>query len=195
MIKSLITNNCHGWVLYRQFGMRYESPTIALQIMPEEFWKFCKSLRYYLDCDLVECKEPSEEHEKYLDHMYGPGHDFPMGLLDDILVVFQHDTDFASAAEKWNRRRARVDFGNLAYMLHVQDISYGDSIDKFLDLNLPHSVVITENFEYPRAYSFTVPKGCDCFNVIDNHKLIEDNFSIAEWLNITDKKHVAEWLK
>jgi len=195
MLRSLITNNCHGWVLYRQFGWKYESPTIALQILPEEFAKFCANLRHYLESELVEYTELSEDHKKYFWHMYGYDLKCPIGLLDDIMVVFQHDESFASAAEKWNRRKERVNYENVAYMLHVQKTSYGECIDEFLRMKLPHSVVITENFDYPGAYRFDVPEGCDCFNVIGNHKLIEDNFSIAEWLEIENKKAVAAWLK
>ena len=186
MLRSLITNNCHGVMIYKQLRSRYESPTIALQILPEEFWKFCGELERYLGAELAEYREPSDEHKRYLEHMFGyVPREYPLGLVDDVMVVFQHDKSFSEAEAKWNRRKSRVDFNSLAYMLHAKNETYGDSIQRFLDLGLPHSVVITEGFDYPGAYRFDVPEGKDCFCYGSNgKKLIEANFSIAEWLEL-----------
>ena len=41
-IPSIISNNCSGVFLYKEFGCKYLSPTINLQLSPSDYLKFCK---------------------------------------------------------------------------------------------------------------------------------------------------------
>lgn len=185
MLTSLITNNCHGAVIYVEKRWRYDSPTISTQILPGDFVKFCGDLKKYLDAELVEYRELSEYHQREGYRFYGTEFGkWPMGIIDDVMVIFRHETNFAIAAEKWNRRKNRVDYDRVAYMLQVTDESYADDIQRFLDLKLPHSVVLTDGFDYPGACRFDVPEGKDAFGWVNGRKIIEDNFSINEWLEI-----------
>ena len=184
MIRSIISNNCQGFMIYSQLGWRYESPTISTQIVPEEFPKFCGNLERYLSVELGPCKSLSAEHERYVRHLYGDIPKYPMGLVDDVLVVFRHEPSFEVAAEKWNRRKARVDYKNIGFLFQAYNESYLDAVKEFVNLGLPHSICLTEGFDYPEAYRFDIPEGCDGFSWVDGKRVIEDNFSVAEWLEI-----------
>lgn len=184
MRKCLITNNCWGFMLYREYNMRYESPTISMQIPGEVFWKFCKDLRYYLESELVEYQKLTSEHERYVKHLYGEIPNYPIGRIDDVVIVFQHYATFEDAKAKWDRRKARVDFDNVAYLFTAFNETYSDSVGRFLDLKLPHSVAVTEGFSYPGACRYDIPEGCDGFSRVNGRRVIEDNFSVAEWLEI-----------
>ena len=183
MIKTIISNNCFGGCISNDYHMEFCSPTINLQILPEEYPKFCKNLTYYMKVELMECKAMSMRHEKMCEHMFGyVPTEYPMGLLDDILVVFQHYKTFAEAKECWGKRKARVDFENIGYFMHAKNETYADCVKEFLALNLPHSEAVTEGFDVEGAHRFDTPSGLDCFYFVGGKRVIEQNFSIRKWL-------------
>jgi uncharacterized protein (DUF1919 family) len=163
--------------------MEFCSPTINLQILPEEFPKFCKNLTYYMKVELMECKAMSLRHEKMCEHMFGyVPTEYPMGLLDDILVVFQHYKTFEESKECWDKRKARVDYDSIGYFMHAKNETYADCVKEFLALNLPHSEAVTEGFNVEGAHRFDTPPGLDCFYFVGGKRVIEQNFSIRKWL-------------
>ena len=185
MIESIISNNCHGAVIYHELGLQFKSPTISLQILPEDFWRFCTCLRHYLEAELREYTALSDEDKMHLEHMYGRvPTEWPIGRVDDVMIIFQHDRTFEEASEKWNRRKERVNYESIGYLFQVYNETYIDCAKKFLELDLPHSIVLTEGFDYPGACRFDIPEGKDGFGWANGKKYIEDNFSIAEWLEI-----------
>ena len=183
MIKSIISNNCFGGCIAKDYHMEFCSPTINLQILPEEFPKFCANIRHYMDAELVEYTELSDEHKTYCERMFGyVPMEYPMGLIDDILVVFQHYESFAESKECWDKRKARVDFNDMCYFLHAKNETYADCVKEFLALNLPHSEAVTEGFDVEGAHRFDTPPGLDCFYFVGGKRVIEQNFSIRKWL-------------
>ena len=183
MIKSIISNNCFGGCIANDYHMEHCSPTVNLQILPEEFPKFCANLKHYMDCDLKEPWGYSEDHKEYLTHMFGyiPT-EFPIAVLDDILVVFQHYESFTEARQCWERRKARIDYDNIGYFFHAKNETYADCVKVFLALDLPHSACVTEGFDVEGAHRFDTPPGLDCFYFVGGKRVIEQNFSIKEWL-------------
>lgn len=185
MVRTIIANNCHGGLISKSYRMQHCSPTVALQILPEEFPKFCANLKHYMDAELVEYTELSDEHKKYCENMfdYVPT-EYPLGLIDDVMVVFQHSNDFQTAKEEWDRRKARVDYNHVYYLFHARDIKYMDAVKEFLALDLPHSAVVTENWGIDGTHRFDVPEGLDCFYPWHGKRMIEQNFSVSEWLEV-----------
>lgn len=187
MFKTLITNNCWGGIIYNNYGREFDSPTINLQILPEYFPDFCTFLKFYLCMELEECTELDMWQEAYMYHMFGDNRpDCPIGLLNDMPVVFQHYGTFEEAKRKWYERRERVDYNDIGYMFHAKNISYKAAALEFLDRDLPNSICITEGFEIPGAYSFHVPEGMDAFGGVKENggmrRIIEENFRISDWL-------------
>ena len=187
MLKTLITNNCWAGVIYNNHHKEFCSPTINLQILPEEFPDFCEHLKRYMKEELIECTELTAWHEDYMHNMFGAEFpECPLGLLGDILVVFQHYKSFKEAKKMWDRRKQRIDYDSIGYLFHVKDRQYMAEARNFMRLNLPNSVCITEDFEMFGSYPFHVPEGMDAFGgVMDNGKMrriIEENFSIQDWL-------------
>lgn len=64
---SLFCNNCTGGVILHDLGLRFNSPTINLNIQPREFINFVNNLRDYMRCELEEIHDASV--------------DFPVGRL------------------------------------------------------------------------------------------------------------------
>ena len=187
MNKTVISNDCFGGVLSYANHMQFCSPTIKLQILPEEFPKFCGNLRHYMETPLVRYIDISEEHKQYLVHMYGfiPS-DMPIGLVDDVMIIFQHYETFEEAKEKWDKRKARVDYNSICYLFHLKNESYAEYGRQFLALGLPNSEVITEDFTLEGCHRFDVPKGLDCFSSVGGIRVIEQNFSVKKFLGLEE---------
>lgn len=185
MLTSLITNNCWGGVISHNYGMALCSPTVNLQILPEEFPDFCDNLKFYMKQDLIECTELTPWHRDYMTNMFGDSFpDCPLGMIVDILVVFQHYTSFSDAKRQWEKRKARIDYDNIGYFFHVNSPKYSRYARDFIRQELPNSVCVTEGFTLDGAYRFDVPEGKDAFGAVDDRsrRLIEQEFKIKDWL-------------
>lgn len=190
---TIISNNCLGASIYHDLGLRFESPTINLQILPEQYSKFCNNLQHYVQVDLIEIRpEDFNQYQKdIVFHMFGkiPTDEFPYGLLDDVLVVFQHYKTFEDAKQSWNRRRARMDFDHIGYVFWVENDSYKSCAEEFAALNLPNSVVFQKNFtlslpcEY-HSYAFPIQNNSlDIINGLHRYQIGFNEKDYVERIN------------
>lgn len=149
MNETLIANNCIGGSILHDLGLRFNTPTINLQILPAEYPKFCKNLRHYMETELVEYKEPSNLHKYNLINMFGhtPKGEFPYGLCDDIIICFQHYLTFKEAKDAWDRRKTRIDYDHIGYIFYLAWDYDQKRAFEFADLGLKHSVIFTEKFD------------------------------------------------
>lgn len=56
---TLICNNCVGGVIFHDLSLRFNSPTINLDIQPKEFINFVNNMRDYMCCELEEIYDAS----------------------------------------------------------------------------------------------------------------------------------------
>ena len=138
-----------------------------------------------METEVVEYKELSDYHKEILSRFYGFIPDFPLGLCDDICICFHHYDSFEQAKVAWDRRKARVDYDHLGYFMHLERPCYADCGKALLDLHLPNTVVITEEFDLDGAFRFDVPRvpNMDCFGVWNGKSVIEQNFSKQDFLD------------
>ena len=186
MLKTIISNNCFGGVIARSNNMKFCSPTVNLQILPEEFPRFCANLKHYMDAEVrrIRLMNLGPRHTEYMHHMFSDFPNCPLGLVDDIVVVFQHYDTFDEAKEAWDRRKTRIDYDSICYLFHAKNESYKPCVEEFLALNLPHSAVITEDWGMDGTHRFDVPKGSDAFGGRNGKRYIEQNFNIKEFLEV-----------
>lgn len=96
---SILSRNCWGGLCYHYLGLEFQSPTINMFFLPREFNRFIGNLEYYLSLPV---KFDKMEYERNLDREY------PVGRIDDILLYFNHYTDFGEAVSAWERRKRRI---------------------------------------------------------------------------------------
>lgn len=147
MINTLVSNNCSGGAILHELGMEFRTPTINLQILPEEYPRFCRMFKDYMRTPLTEYKDITEKHRKHLTKMFGCVPKMPFGLLGDVIVCFQHYDSFEQAKLKWDYRRERVDFENIGYIFHARGKEYKKEAEEFLSLNLKNSLLLTQGFD------------------------------------------------
>ena len=116
---SLIASNCNGGFIYKDLGVRFNSPFVNLFIKADDFIKLCKDLRGYLEEELVFVKE--------FDYVYG-NISYPTAYLKDVKIYFMHYTSEKDARDAWNRRKARIDWDNLYFIF----ITYFNHVNIFV---------------------------------------------------------------
>ena len=154
---TLIARDCVGGVLYHQLGLKFLSPTINLFLVPEDFNYFCLNLREYISTEVVELKDDSVE--------------YPVGVihpqdLKPIKIHFMHYSSFEEAANKWNERKARINWNNLfviSSMCYPKELA--DLNDKLIkDWNkIPYKKVmlVDRKHGFDDEYVIEKPKDCD----------------------------------
>ena len=186
---SIISNNCMGDEICHSLGMRFNSQTVNLQIMPEDYIRFCSNLTYYLKEDIQECTKFTphqrqmirKEFERDVEELL-----FPFGLCGDILIAFQHYQSFEKAKADWERRRSRVNLSCCGIILTV-DQKYEKEAALFDRLGFTEKVLLTVNWsaQLPntRTISLDKPKGIHYFEYQSLFKkYYERNFNIAKWV-------------
>lgn len=125
---SIISNNCWGGRVYQRYGLRYTSPTVGLFFFADEYIKFCSNLKYYLSLELTFI--PKTE-SRYYEYYSEKDKYYPIGVLDDIEIVFLHYKSEEEAQEKWNRRKARINWDNLIVKFNDQNGATEEHIRAF----------------------------------------------------------------
>lgn len=102
---TIISQNCIGGVIYHDLGMQFLSPTINLFFKEPDFVRFVLNLEHYMACEL----EMRWEEE------------YPVGRLEDIEIHFMHYETCREAKEKWERRKQRINWGNILVLATDQE--------------------------------------------------------------------------
>lgn len=140
---SVIASFCGGGTLYHDLGMRFLSPTVNLAFDGEDFCKFCLNLEHYISQELVEHRTELVSH--------------PVGMLDDVQILFVHYKTFAEAKEKWEERSKRINFDRIFVMATDRD-GMTNCMEQFD--RIPYKKVMYTAKPYPQ-YDWAVY--CPCF--------------------------------
>ena len=149
---TIISNNCWAGRAYQYLDMPYLSPTVGLYFFAPDYIKFVSDLRRYLDIPL-RFIDPSES--KYYEILKERNQtDKPVGRLDDVEIVFLHYKSQEEALEKWNRRKARVNFDNIFIKMSRMNCCTEDHIKEFDSLDFKNKFFI--NNRKPMRYQCEV---------------------------------------
>ena len=180
---TIISNNCWGGYVYRLFDLRYQSPTIGLFIMPEDYLRFINNLEYYIN----ECKlsfiKPEESHSyAFLRDKKSFG-SYPIGVLDDIEICFMHYRTEEEAFKKWTRRCQRIVWDNLIIKFCDQNGCKKKHIEQFNKIDRYDKMVCFTAKKIPGKYNiymwefkkdgYVVDDKYFLFQHLDLKKLIE----------------------
>ena len=114
---TIICNNCMGGVIYHNLGLQFLSPTINLFIKGNDYLNFCRNLKYYSNCELIQIEDNTNN--------------YPVGCLiphdnehQKIMIYFQHYKSFEEAKYKWMERFKRVNWDNMYFIWEFYDTLY-----------------------------------------------------------------------
>lgn len=134
---TIISNNCIGGVIYHSLKLQFLSPTINLWFYPEDFLKFVENLNHYLQLEMVEVSTELP---------------YPVGLLGDIFIYFQHYSSFEEAKKKWDERKKRMTKKIVVFMTETEEFkeSYFARFEKLTYKRV--LFVSRQRPEYPHTY-------------------------------------------
>lgn len=174
---SIIASNCNGAFLLHDLGLQFNSPFVNLWMKPDDFIRFLSNMHHYLSCELQFIEEP--------------GISYPIGLLDDVRIYFQHYATEELARDKWVERSGRINFDNLFIMFTDRDGCTYENLRDFDRLPYKNKVVFT-NKEYPELKSAFYLKGWEkersvgeCFRYKSKLSIKKhyDDFNYISWFN------------
>lgn len=149
---SIISNNCWAGRAYQYLDMPYLSPTAGLYFFAPDYIKFVSDLHRYLDTPL---RFINPEESKYYEEIKKRNQtDKPIGILGDVEIVFLHYKTKEEAEEKWNRRKARVNYDNVILKFSRMDLCTEKEIEQFDSLPVKNKFVL--NNRLPLKYNSEV---------------------------------------
>jgi uncharacterized protein (DUF1919 family) len=179
---TIFSNNCIAGFLYNDYRLKFNSPTINLQISPQNFIKFLKNINYYLSIELIEEKEP--DIDDFI-RLGGQTINFPVGRLDDIVVYFQHYHSFDEAKEKWDLRKKRIIWDKI-YVILMDTYCTEDIIEQFFKLDFIKKIFITnKNLASTKNIFCLKTKNSNWYDFIGKYSMRKNyqQFNFKKWLN------------
>ena len=149
---SIISNNCWAGRVYQYLDMPYLSPTAGLYFFAPDYIKFVSDLKRYLNTPL--CFISPEDSKYYEEIKRRNQADKPIGILDDVEIVFLHYKTKEEAKEKWNRRKERVNYDNIILKFSRMDLCTEKEIEQFDTLPFKNKFVL--NNRLPLKYKSEV---------------------------------------
>lgn len=100
---TLICSNCAGGIIYHWLGLKFNSPFINLYLTGEDYIKALENWNEFLNAEILE-----DTHNNM---------SYPVGIgYLGIKIHFMHYATFEEAIKKWNERKLRINFNNIAFM-------------------------------------------------------------------------------
>lgn len=123
---SIISNNCWaGTAVYQRFGLKYNTPTVGLFIMDEDYIEFLEHLSFYLNCDIEFINPKTSKFYSKISNNGKENVNYPIGLLGNkVEIHFLHYHDNYEALSKWERRKDRINFNRMLIKMSLRDIEY-----------------------------------------------------------------------
>lgn len=149
----LIASKCNGAMILHDLRLQFKSPFVNLWLRPKDFIKLLSSLREYMGYDL---KFTTEE-----------GIEYPVGLLKDIKIYFQHYKTEEEAKAKWNERAKRMDYDKLFILFTDRDGCTEQDIVEFDNLPYKNKVIFV-NKPHPNIKSAVYIRGFEMMGVLDH---------------------------
>ena len=139
---TIISNNCFGGGVYQYFDLPYNSPTVGLYFFAKDYIKFLKNIKYYLNLELkfISC----EESKNYI-YLTEDSKKVPIGILDDVEIVFLHYKSEKEAFEKWERRKKRINWDRLVVKFNDQNNATEEDIKEFDNLDYKNKLCFVAN--------------------------------------------------
>lgn len=135
---TIISNNCIGGVLYHNYGIPFNSPFVNVNISMEHFLLICKQLREFMEAPLQEVFVDKAIQTYFTKKLRGGGITFPVGKItipsgESVLIFFQHYKTYPECAAAWERRKRRMDYSNLFFVIAAR---LEDDLDECIKFDL-----------------------------------------------------------
>lgn len=178
---TIISNNCWGGIIYRNYHIPYQSPTCGLFFMAPEYIKFIYNIKDYVYSDIVEI---GIEESKYSDYLKEMKYNGIIGKIKDIEICFLHFDNIKEVNEKWKRRTERINWNRVIYKFNDQNLCTYKELSEFKKFEAKNKICFTAK-KYDKINSIQLEQYKECNYVTDDTK--EKNYkkyiNIYEFIN------------
>ena len=108
---SIFAQNCFGSVISNTLGLPFRSPFVNMFVVEDEYIRFLRSPRIYMEEKLVFRGVSYDENTKI---------NYPIFIMGNIFLHMNHYPDFNEAVAKWNERKPRINWYNLFVMANTE---------------------------------------------------------------------------
>lgn len=178
---TLIANDCFGGAVYQRYDVPYRTPLIGLMLMAPDYLELAENLDAALAAPLT-FRSESRHADVRARH---PGNAFPVGYLGgQIELLFVHYPTEKSARSVWERRRDRVDLGNVLLKFDgSKDLADDDTRSRFDALPFRRKLMVVRE-PHPFVSAVTVPRWVE-----DGHRVLRpllEVFDVGAWIDGRD---------
>lgn len=136
-----ISQNCVGQRFYLMQKQKYSSPTIGLWMYPKDFLALSSNLHYYLSLSLEKSDSESVAQQ------------YPVGILGDLTIFFQHYDSFDNALKSFQNRVQRVKLENVFLVMTDRDGFNDNDFEMFQKIKTKRKLLFTSKLKYLSANS------------------------------------------
>lgn len=174
---TLFSSNCNGCCICHDLGLQFRSPFVNLCLSAEDYIKFLRDPKKYLDSPLVFLVDTDKA--------------YPLGMIRDITLHFMHYATAQEAESAWNRRKQRINWDNLFVLMSDRDGCTQELLEEFDKLPYPNKAVFTHT-PMPHIRSAVYIPGfekdgevgnCDAFVNRCSGRKYFDAFDYVTWFN------------
>jgi uncharacterized protein (DUF1919 family) len=182
----LVSNNCLGRRLYQILGRDYNTPFVGLFMMPECFTELVVNFKDYMSREIQfvnESKYPTHNQQR------NSGRHYPIGRLGNTEIHFLHYKSEQEALEKWNRRKRRIDYDHLYYVM-VANGPYNEAmLTNFAGPNPNNKVCFHRQQGNQLPTGIYIPsENPEMGNLYSQYQRFVGYFNFADWILGIDQK-------
>ena len=181
---SILCSNCIGGIIYHKLGKQFLSPTINMFMSNKSFIDFSIHLDIYMNQELVFLQTERPYPVALL-----PGN--PEQEVPQIYLFFNHTESSEQAKLDWNRRKSRLNWDNLFFILYNLDGLTPYDIMRMETVSCKNKVILTAEPLPDVPWSCTIKsrighhEGDTCLDRdILGRATFEKNFDFVSWLNV-----------
>ena len=179
---TIISNNCWAGHVYRRYGINYNTPTVGMYFFPEDYLKFISNLKDNLELPLSFIPASMSKYFKRLQELNQTN--VPIALLgDDIEIVMLHYHSEQEVIEKWNRRKARINWNHLLIKNTMQNGMTEEQVKVYDELPYEHKIIFVpyEMDEIKSAIWYKTD--CKSDRVSDDIINFNKYINLTKWIN------------
>lgn len=178
---SIISNNCWGGIIYQEYNLPYNSPTVGLYFFAEDYILFLENLSFYLNKELRFINYTESKHYDDLKNRNYNYENAIIGVIDDVEIIFLHYNSEEEAKEKRDRRKERINFDKLIIKFNDQNGFKEEYYERFKKLPYKHKLFFTCNPHYTDSFCVYFKK----YNGFSS--ILEDVTSYKRYVDMKEK--------
>lgn len=141
---TIISNNCWGGFIYQSYNLKYNTPTIGLFFMAEDYIEFLKDIKKWIYKPI---QFINYQDSKYYNHFkkWNKFGKYPIGIFKDsnIEIHFLHYNSSNKAIDDWSRRVKRINWDKVIYKFNDQNLCKYIHIKRFDELPYENKICFT----------------------------------------------------